>query len=335
MTNRENFHMVMTGDKNTTAAPCLEWATWWDKSLRHWENEGLATGLSCTELFDYFGHDHIHQFWFPHTTTDCPKPLTHGAGIIKNMEDYRRIKPYLYPKDAVDRMKHKMEEILLQHNTGKTIVWFTIDGFFWFPRTLLGIENHLYSFYDQPELYHEICKDLLEWQITMIDIFSQYIKADFMTIAEDMSYNNGPMLSEEMYNEFIKPYYEALIPEIKKHGTRVFVDSDGDILPVVPWLVKSGVEGILPLEHQAGVDLQKIRDDYPEFLLLGGFDKMCLFHGKSSIEKEFERILPIIRSGRYIPAMDHQTPPGVPLDDYKYYVKLLRQYNMQACNDLK
>lgn len=74
-----------------------------------------------------------------------------------------------------------------------------------------------------------ICEDLLEWQIAQVDALARYMKPDFMTIAEDMSYNHGPMLSEELFNEFIKPYYQRLIPEIKKHGTRVFVDSDGDV----------------------------------------------------------------------------------------------------------
>ena len=47
---------------------------------------------------------------------------------------------------------------------------------FWYcGGTLLGIENHLYSFYDQPELYHRICEDLLEWQIAQVDALARYI----------------------------------------------------------------------------------------------------------------------------------------------------------------
>ena len=156
-----------------------------------------------------------------------------------------------------------------------------------------------------------------------------------MTIAEDMSYNNGPMISEGLFNEFIKPYYEILIPEIKKHGTRVFVDSDGDINKVIPWFVGAGVEGILPLERQAGVVLERIRAAWPDFLLLGGFDKMCMFKGKEAIEAEFERMLPVIRKGRYLPGMDHQTPPGTTIENYRIYVELLKKYGSEACKDVQ
>ena len=152
---------------------------------------------------------------------------------------------------------------------------------------------------------------LLEWQIAQVDALARYMKPDFMTIAEDMSYNHGPMLSEELFNEFIKPYYQRLIPEIKKHGTRVFVDSDGDVTRAVPWFRGAGVEGILPLERQSGVDVAAIRREYPDFLMIGGFDKMCMFEGPDAVRREFERLLPVIRSGRYLPAMDHQDRKSV------------------------
>ena len=34
-----------------------------------------------------------------------------------------------------------------------------------------------------------------------------------------------------------------------------------------------------------------------------------------------------IRSGGYIPSVDHQTPPGVSMDNYRIYMRLLREYS--------
>ena len=49
------------------------------------------------------------------------------------------------------------------------------EGFFWFPRKLFGIENHLYSFYDYPELYLEICERYSEWLIEAFHyVFSRF-----------------------------------------------------------------------------------------------------------------------------------------------------------------
>jgi hypothetical protein len=37
-------------------------------------------------------------------------------------------------------------------------------------------------------------------------------------------------------------------------------------------------------------------------------------------------LLPVMRSGGYVNSVDHQTPPGVSLADYRTYVRLLREY---------
>jgi uroporphyrinogen-III decarboxylase len=124
-----------------------------------------------------------------------------------------------------------------------------------------------------------------------------------------------------------------LIPEIKKFGTKVFVDSDGNIELMLDWLIDAGEDGILPLERQSGIDLVKLRKRYPNFMFIGGFDKMCLFKGKEAIRQEVERLLPVIRSGRYIIGMDHQTPPGTTLENYRYYLSVLREVSVQACKD--
>ena len=75
------------------------------------------------------------------------------------------------------------------------------------------------------------------------------VNMDALTIAEDMSYNNGPMLSEAQFDEFLLPYYREMIPAMRERGTRVFIDSDGDITLALPWFARAGIEGILPLER--------------------------------------------------------------------------------------
>ena len=130
--------------------------------------------------------------------------------------------------------------------------------------------------------------------------------------------------------EFLKPYYDTVVPYIRSKGTRVIVDSDGDISEMAPWLMDAGIEGALPLERQAGVDVNRLREEYKDFILIGGFDKMVMKFGETAMRQEFERILPAMRRGRYIPSVDHQTPPDVSLENYRIYVKLLKEYCVKA-----
>jgi len=45
---------------------------------------------------------------------------------------------------------------------------------------------------------------------------------------------------------------------------------------------------------------------------------------------EFERILPVMKQGGYIPSVDHQTPPEVSLKNYEIYLRLLNEYCRKA-----
>jgi len=332
MTTRERFRKVMQGDSGVDRSPVFEWAIWWDKTLEGWMAEGMPKPADDLALLDYFHLDHMAQLWFNHYSPRCPKPEANGF-IIRDEADYDRVRPLLLPDDAVEQMRPKIEVIRDEHARGDAVVWYTVNGFFWFPRELFGDEANLYSFYDQPRLRHRICEDLITWQLKVIHELGGILHADFMTIAEDMSYNLGPMISKDMFDEFMLPYYKRLIPEIKKYGTKVFVDSDGDVSMMLDWFIGAGVDGILPLERQAGIDLVKLRERYPGFMFIGGFDKMCLFKGKEAIRREVERLLPVIRSGRYIIGMDHQTPPGTTLENYRYYLSVLREVSAQACKD--
>ena len=152
------------------------------------------------------------------------------------------------------------------------------------------------------------------------------ISPTFMTMAEDMSYNHGPMLSRELYDEFILPYYKEIVPLVKAQGTKVFIDTDGNVEPLIPWFLDAGIQGVLPLERMAGVDVNRIRENYPDFLMIGGFDKTIMHKGEAALRAEFERLLPAIRSGGYIPAVDHQTPPDVSLENYHTYMRLFQEY---------
>jgi hypothetical protein len=60
--------------------------------------------------------------------------------------------------------------------------------------------------------------------------------------------------------------------------------------------------------------------------MVGHYNKMVMPHGEAAMRAEFERLLPMMRAGGFIPSVDHQTPPGVSLDQYRSYLRLLEEY---------
>jgi uroporphyrinogen-III decarboxylase len=190
----------------------------------------------------------------------------------------------------------------------------------------MGFTRLMLAFRDQPELLHQINRDLLDFNLRLFEQMTRLCVPTFMTLAEDMSYNHGPMISKRSFDEFIAPYYRQLIPRLQELNILPFVDTDGDVTLMVPWLNEVGVLGVLPLERQAGVDGMALRRQFPCLRMVGHFDKMTMPRGEAALRAEFERLAPLMRTGGFIPSVDHQTPPGVSLEQYRVYLRLLHEY---------
>lgn len=325
MTNRERIKAVLNGEK-PDRLPMVEWAGWWDQTTNSWIEQGAPRITGPDTLQEYFGLDPLRQIWLGPRGPGCPGPSRHGGEIMKDEADYEALKQYLYSDAELERAYQQVLAWKEGHDKGDYATWLTLEGFFWFPRTLFGIENHLYSFYDYPELLHQINSDLADYHIKCLEKILPVWQPEFMTFAEDMSYNLGPMLSKACYDEFMLPYYKRVIPLLKEYGVKVLIDTDGNVEPLIPWFKEAGIEGVLPLERQAGVDVNRIRAQHPEWIMIGGYNKLIMHLGEDALRAEFERLLPAMKSGRYIPSVDHQTPPSVSVEDYKMYAKLLREY---------
>ena len=329
MTNRERFNNVLRFQP-VDRLPVVEWAGWWDKTISRWHGEGLPEEL--TDAFDireYFGLDAHRQEWIaPYGPDPPPTTKTRAEGRVQSEADYYELRPYLFPPDPVDH--EKIASWAQQQAAGGLVVWLALDGFFWFPRNLLGIQGHLLAFYDRPALLREMNQDLLAYNLRVLDQFCAVCPPDFVVFAEDMSYNHGPMISEALFEEFMAPCYREITAALHGRGIPPIIDTDGDITALVPWMQRVGIRGFLPLERMAGVDVVQLRRDYPDLLMIGAFDKTVMHRGEEQMREEFERLLPVMRSGGFIASCDHQTPPGVSLEDYRLYLKLLREYAERA-----
>jgi hypothetical protein len=331
MNVRERFLRALDFGTDIDRLPMVEWAAWWDLTLERWKGEGLPE-LGFRESQEHFGLDPMLLLRASPSQSDMPQPECNGGPIIGEKRSYEDIRQFLFTDSLIEDAVTQALELKHAHERGEIVVRVWLDGFFWFPRTLFGIEPHFYAFYDEPGLMRRMNADLADFNIRAMDAICEVLTPDMVGFAEDMSYNHGPMLSKPLFDEFLLPFYKTVIPHIKKRGVKVFADSDGDVTSMVPWLMEAGIDGVYPLERQAGVDVNRIRKEFPGFLMMGGYDKMAMPKGEEAMRAEFERLLPAMRSGGYIPSVDHQTPPGVSLENYRIYIKLFEEYARKAVN---
>ncbi len=202
-----------------------------------------------------------------------------------------------------------------------------VIGAYMYLRSLIGPADLLYAFYDMPEVVHDCMAAWLALADAVTARHQQHVTFDEIFFGEDICYNHGCLISPEMMRQFILPYYQQLIANVRarqidrRRHLYVQIDTDGFADPVIPLYAEAiGMDVMSPFEVAAGCDVVRTGREYPNLVMTGGIDKRILAAGPEAIDRELERILPVMRQrGGYIPTCDHGVPEEVTLANYLHY----------------
>ena len=200
-------------------------------------------------------------------------------------------------------------------------------GVFGTVRELLGLENLMFAFYDDPDLVHMIMDDLTDFWLAIYKIACEKfgIKADIIHIWEDMSGKQGSLISPALIEEFMSPNYRKMRSFANCHGIHTLaLDTDGNVDDLIEVYMNAGINALLPFEVAAGCDIVKYRKNYPSLCIMGGIDKLEIAKGKAAIDSELMRIAPMLDCPGYIPALDHLPHPDISWEDFCYFNRSLK-----------
>lgn len=216
-----------------------------------------------------------------------------------------------------------------QKNGGAVIQ--NVCGAYMYLRSLMGPEELLYMFYDDPDLVHDCMQAWLDLADARIAFHQQFIDFDEIFFGEDICYNGGSLISPEMIKEFLFPYYQQLITNMiaRNHGRKlhVQVDTDGWAEDVIDLYKMIGCNYMSPFEVASNCDVVRVSKKHPDLLISGGIDKRIITLGGDDIKRHLDYIMPAMRKrGGFIPTCDHGVPEEVPFENYMYYRELMQEY---------
>ena len=261
-----------------------------------------------------------------------PEYLDHPVKDLKTWEE--NIKWRLNPKTPERYAENQdLGKIVPKEaGDGKIIVQHCIGGYMYL-RALMGPEELLYKFYDEPGLIRACMESWLALADAVIAAHQKYFDIDELFLAEDICYNVSSLISHDMIREFLFPYYKQLITNIKKRQKDktkklyIQIDTDGAAPTVIDLYKEIGMDYMSPFEAASGCDVVSVRKKYPDLLISGGFDKRIIAAGKDAIDKEINRIMPFMKKhGGYIPTCDHGVPEEVSFEDYAHFRKRLSEF---------
>ena len=262
--------------------------------------------------------------------------ITRVRQVVRDMDDWQRHKADI--QAAMDKYftQENMEKAYgpFREIAKENPVRLRISGFFWTPRFLLDNEEQLYAYYEDEDLLHDIAQFEADVYKDQLDKILDIVTPSIVFFEEDLSGKTGPMISPATFEEFITPYYKQVIPVLRKHGVpNVIMDTDGDFTLMIPKILEAGLDGVLPVDVNAGVDIVKVREQFPNLKFMGGFNKLRIIDGPKAIDEELERLKPVIAQGGCIVCTDHQAAPDTSLENYRYYTKRLKETVAELRNE--
>ncbi len=194
-------------------------------------------------------------------------------------------------------------------------------------KEVFGFENFAIALYEDRPLVEEVMEVRTQLALDILGRAFTEVDFDVLHFWEDIAFNNGPILSPALFEELAVPRYKRLSDFWRSCGGEIVsVDSDGDIRLLIPGWLRGGVNHFWPMEVNAGMDVVALRRQYGQaFSMRGGINKYALLGGKEAIDRELDRIAPVVQEGGYIPSIDHGVPNGVTFEDLCYYHERKRQ----------
>ncbi|MDR2785131.1 MAG: hypothetical protein LBB83_04365 [Treponema sp.] len=224
--------------------------------------DGIAIGLdSRNERLD---GRHIKDEWGITRVTydEYPNPV---GNPIKDMEDFNNYTP---PEPLVPYRFDRIKKALDTFGKEKCVIARVRDVFSQ-PRDLMGYENFLMSFYEEPDLAGALMAMSADYSIKICDGLVK-LGIEVIVVGDDIANNGSLLLSPGMYREYVYPHFARLVGHAKKLGLKVIKHSDGDLRAVTEDLVKSGIDCLDPIDERGNMFMDKLKKQYGDRIAFKG-----------------------------------------------------------------
>ncbi len=169
-------------------------------------------------------------------------------------------------EEGVDEM-HSIRHMKKSVGDRALVYAFNERGVFWMPK---GDElmDFVVQLFERPDELHaqarEKCDAAKEHSKKQVDA-----GVDFIIQNTDFGFNQGPFISPDHFREFVTPYMTEIIETIHDLGVPVIMHSDGDLREILEQIHSTGIDGYQSVDPQAFMDIKTVREQYPDWLLMG------------------------------------------------------------------
>ncbi len=161
-----------------------------------------------------------------------------------------------------------LPKLVANHKKDRAI-GFALRAMFLWSANMLGMENLLEYMYTEPDFVHDLFDTLVEAQ-TRLAVNAVRAGADIIIETDDYAFNNGPLMSPEMFDLFITPRLKRFADAVHVEGGYLLKHTDGNIMKIVDSFIGAGFDGLQSLDPIAGMDMGEMKKKYGTKISLWG-----------------------------------------------------------------
>jgi uroporphyrinogen decarboxylase len=192
---------------------------------------------------------------------------TYAGGAVDEEADLQAYAPSLayagefFDAEEIDRVKDAYPDHCL--------IFGTHIGPFTAGYMAMGFERFFVRVADDPAFIIRLLESRTEWCVALYQR-AVNLGAEVLVLADDAAHNEGPMISPDMWSEFVVPLHRHIVDHF---DVPVIWHSDGNIEPLLPMAIEAGFAGVHGLEPSSGMDLGQIKREFgKDLVLIGNID---------------------------------------------------------------
>ena len=320
MTSRERFIKTMRYEK-TDRVPYFEEGIRKDV-IKAWRKQGLAKKAELSKMFSTDRREEIE--------VDLePRPKLRKWPTSRN--ELKVLRKSLNPDDS-RRLPWKWSQQVRAWQSRDHVLMLRVHrGFF------LSMGVHDWDRFSEvirllvkdPKFVHEALAVHGEFAARMAERVLSEVEVDAVVFSEPIGGNDRPLLSPQMYEEFVLTSYQPVLDVLNRYGVEtVVLRTFANTRILIPSILKWGFNCLWACEvNIEAMDYRDLRREFGnELRLIGGIDLDALRGDKEAIRREVEeKVPPLLAEGGYVPLADGRVRADVSFENYVYYRKLLEK----------
>ena len=249
------------------------------------------------------------------------------------------LKTYAWPEpdsyEAIQTLKERAKDLYEHTDYALAGTGVFGGGIFEQPARMMGMERFLMSLALDQKFADTVMERIIEIYIEncnrYLDELGEYIQV--FVYWNDMTGQNGPMISPEMYRRFIKPKDKRLIEAVKKKtDAKFFYHCCGAAREFIPDLIDIGVDILNPVQISAqGMDTAELKRDFGKDITFwgGGCDTQHVLPNgtpqevREEVKKRIDHLAP---GGGFVFNTVHNIQPDVPPENIMAMWDTLQEY---------